>query len=143
MTHAPVRCLLPGLVMLMLPATVAAQLPERPYYGPYSVYGPGLTHTPRADYLGPLAVRPFATTTIGIQTSVRVPEDSTVVVGGLNSFREGRNEFGTPVLGKVPIVGRPFRNVGYGYAIQRSTVTARARVIDLAEMDARILQGGR
>lgn len=120
------------LVVALAPAFASAQ--DRPYYGPYSVYGPGLTYIQRPT------VSPFSTTTIGVQTSVLVPDGGTALVAGYSTYREGRNEFGTPVLGKIPIAGRPFRNVGYGYAIQSSTVTVRVRVIDLREEEARLLQ---
>jgi hypothetical protein len=137
------RAVLAVALVTLGPAVAGAQTADRPYYGPYSVYGPGLSYTQRPGYTGPLASRPFATTTLGIQTSVSVPDGGTALLGGFRSFREGRNEFGTPVLGKVPYLGPPFRGTGYGYAIQSSTATIRARVIDLAEMDARILQSGR
>ena len=61
MTCYLVRGVLPGLLVLLLPAFASAQLPERPYYGPYSVYGPGLTYAPRSDYTALAAVVLFAT----------------------------------------------------------------------------------
>ena len=49
-----------------------------------------------------------------IQTTVSVPDGGTVLLGGLKTLSEGRNEFGPPVLSKIPYIDRLFKNVGYG-----------------------------
>ena len=36
------------------------------------------------------------------------------LLGGIKRLREGRNEFGVPLLSKVPYIDRLFRNVGIG-----------------------------
>jgi Flp pilus assembly secretin CpaC len=130
--HAAV---LAAVVVAIFPAVASAQAPDRSYYGPYSVYGPGLTYVQRS------AVSPLSTTLLRAQTTVSVPDRGTALVAGSSSFREGRNEFSTPVLGKVPLAGRPLRSTGYGYSLQGSRVTVSVRIIDLAAEDARILQG--
>ena len=43
-----------------------------------------------------------------------VPDGGTVLLGGLKPLSEGRNEFGPPVLSKIPYINRLFKNVGYG-----------------------------
>jgi type II secretory pathway component GspD/PulD (secretin) len=53
-------------------------------------------------------------TFVNIQTTVSVPDGGTVLIGGLKLMNEGRNEFGTPILSKVPWLNRLFKNVGYG-----------------------------
>jgi len=45
---------------------------------------------------------------------VAVPDGGTVLLGGLKRLSEGRNEFGPPVLSKIPYLDRLFKNVGYG-----------------------------
>ncbi len=51
---------------------------------------------------------------IDTQTVVVVPDGGTVVMGGLKYMTEGRNEYGPPVLSKIPYVNRLFKNVAYG-----------------------------
>ena len=51
---------------------------------------------------------------IDTQTVVVVPDGGTVVMGGLKYMTEGRNEYGPPVLSKVPYLNRLFKNVAYG-----------------------------
>jgi general secretion pathway protein D len=51
---------------------------------------------------------------ISVSTTVSVPDGGTVLMGGIKRLQEGRNEFGVPLLSKVPYVDRLFRNVGIG-----------------------------
>jgi general secretion pathway protein D len=51
---------------------------------------------------------------ISVATTVSVPDGGTVLLGGIKRLREGRNEFGVPLLSKVPYIDRLFRNVGIG-----------------------------
>lgn len=51
---------------------------------------------------------------ISVSTTVSVPDGGTVLLGGIKRLREGRNEFGVPLLGKLPYIDRLFRNVGIG-----------------------------
>ena len=103
-----------------------------PYYGPYSVYGPGLTYRQPSFYYGPLRLSSFA-----VQTSVSVPDGGSALVGGYSSFREGRNEFGSPVLGKTPIGSRLGGNRGYGRTVTSQRISVGVRIISLAEEEAR------
>jgi hypothetical protein len=129
-----------------------AQSPSRGssgYYGPYSVYGPGLTYKQPSGYYGPYATRgPGLTvrqsavsvptfTTLSATTSVVVPDGGEALVAGYSSVREGRNEFGVPVLGKVPYLDRGYRNVGAGHDVRRTTLSVRVRIINLAEEEER------
>jgi type II secretory pathway component GspD/PulD (secretin) len=130
------RTILPVLAALLSAGFLAAPARAQSagssgYYGPYSVYGPGLTYRQPTTYTGPYS------TSVRIQTTVTVPDRGEVLLGGLSSFSEGRNEFGAPVLGKTPYLGRAFRNVGYGRDVRRTTVSVRVRVIDLAEEEER------
>ncbi|MCA9233824.1 MAG: hypothetical protein KDA44_00020, partial [Planctomycetales bacterium] len=51
---------------------------------------------------------------ISVSTTVSVPDGGTVLLGGIKRLREGRNEFGVPLLSKLPYIDRLFRNVGIG-----------------------------
>jgi hypothetical protein len=101
------------------------------YTGPYSVYGPGLTYRQPSYSAGPL------TTSVRASTTVLVPDGGEALVAGYSTLREGRNEFGVPVLGKMPYVNRGVNNVGAGRSIGRTTVSVRVRVINLAEEEER------
>src|SRR5262245_54551688 len=59
------------LLAVQAPAGASAQAPDRSYYGPYSVYGPGLTYVQRP------AVSPISSTFLRAQTSVSVPDGGT------------------------------------------------------------------
>jgi hypothetical protein len=101
------------------------------YYGPYSAYGPGLTYRAPASFSRPTF------TSLRAQTSVVVPDGGEALMAGYGSLSEGRNEYGVPGLGKSPYAGRAFNNVGSGRGISRTTVSARIRVINLAEEEER------
>jgi type II secretory pathway component GspD/PulD (secretin) len=77
------------------------------------------------------------TTRIGIQTTVTVPDRGQVLLGGYSRVSEGRNEFGTPGLGKVPYLGRGFGNVGYGREVKTGQVIVGVRIINLYEEEER------
>jgi type II secretory pathway component GspD/PulD (secretin) len=66
---------------------------------------------------------------IDVQTTVMVPDGGTVVLGGLKALSEGRNEFGPPVLSKVPYLNRLFRNVGYGRTTSNLMMLVTPRII--------------
>jgi type II secretory pathway component GspD/PulD (secretin) len=68
-------------------------------------------------------------TTVQIQTTVSVPDGGTVLLGGLKLLNEGRNEFGPPVLGKIPYLDRLFRNVGYGKDTSSLLLMVTPRII--------------
>jgi hypothetical protein len=119
-----------GLAMILTDAA-RAQAPRSVsgrdyYYGPYSVYGAGLTWTPL------LTAR-----TTSLATSVRVPDGGTARVGGYATSSQGRNEFG---LGGL---GRPVRNVGVGGTSSGTSILVRPRIISLYEEEQRLLDGTR
>ena len=68
-------------------------------------------------------------TTITVNTTVMVPDGGTVLLGGLKTLSEGRNEFGPPVLSKIPYINRLFRNVGYGRDAQSLMMMVTPRII--------------
>lgn len=66
---------------------------------------------------------------ITVSTTVSVPDGGTVVLGGLKTLNEGRNEFGPPILSKIPYLNRLFRNTGYGRDAQNMLIMVTPRII--------------
>ncbi len=75
--------------------------------------------------------------TIRIEKKLTIPDGGTVVLGGLKKVVEVRNEYGPPVLSKVPYVSRMFKNVGYGRENQLLYVLVTPRVIVPEEEERR------
>ena len=72
-----------------------------------------------------------------VQTTVVVPDGGTVLLGGLKRLSEGRNEFGPPVLSKIPYINRLFKNVGYGREVQNFMMMVTPRIIINEEEEIR------
>lgn len=68
-------------------------------------------------------------TQITLSTTVNVPDGGTVLLGGLKTLNEGRNEFGPPILSKIPYLNRLFKNVGYGREAQSLMIMVTPRII--------------
>ena len=68
-------------------------------------------------------------TTINVETTVNVPDGGTVLLGGLKTLVRGRNEFGPPILSKIPYINRLFKNVGYGREAQSLMIMVTPRII--------------
>jgi type II secretory pathway component GspD/PulD (secretin)/tetratricopeptide (TPR) repeat protein len=75
--------------------------------------------------------------TVQIQTTVSIPDGGTVILGGLKTLSEGRNEFGPPVLSKLPYVNRLFKNVGYGREAESLLLMVTPRIIINSEEEER------
>lgn len=75
--------------------------------------------------------------TVTIQTTVSIPDGGTVILGGLKTLSEGRNEFGPPVLSKLPYINRLFKNVGYGREAQSLLLMVTPRIIINQEEEER------
>jgi type II secretory pathway component GspD/PulD (secretin) len=67
--------------------------------------------------------------TVGVLTTVNVPDGGTVLLGGLKRLSEGRNEFGPPILSKIPYIDRLFKNVGYGREAESLMMMVTPRII--------------
>ena len=74
--------------------------------------------------------------TISVQTTVVVPDGGTVVMGGLKTMSEGRNEFGPPVLSNVPYLNRLFKNTGVGRETRHLMIMVTPRIIITSEEEA-------
>jgi type II secretory pathway component GspD/PulD (secretin) len=75
-------------------------------------------------------------TTISVNTTVVVPDGGTVVLGGLKTMSEGRNEFGPPVLSQVPYLNRLFKNTGVGRETRHLMLMVTPRIIITTEEEA-------
>jgi type II secretory pathway component GspD/PulD (secretin) len=78
-------------------------------------------------------------TQINLQTTVNVPDGGTVLLGGLKTMAEGRNEFGPPVLSKIPYINRLFRNQAFGREAQSIMIMVTPRIIINEEIEGEIL----
>jgi type II secretory pathway component GspD/PulD (secretin) len=76
-------------------------------------------------------------TTVSVNTTVAVPDGGTVLMGGLKRLAENRNEYGPPVLSKIPWVNRLFKNVGYGRSAESLLIMVTPRIIIQAEEEER------
>jgi Flp pilus assembly secretin CpaC len=82
---------------------------------------------------------------ISVQTTVAVPDGGTVVLGGLKTLAEGRNEFGPPVLSQIPYINRLFRNQGIGRETRHIMIMVTPRIIIQSEEEFNqtgIISGG-
>ncbi len=72
-------------------------------------------------------------TSLDIQTTVVCPDGGTVLLGGLKTLRESRNEFGPPFLSKIPYLNRLFKNVGVGRDTRHIMIMVTPRIIITSE----------
>jgi type II secretory pathway component GspD/PulD (secretin) len=70
-----------------------------------------------------------AFTSLNIQTTVICPDGGTVLLGGLKTLKEGRNEFGPPFLSNIPYLNRLFKNVGIGRETTHIMIMVTPRII--------------
>jgi type II secretory pathway component GspD/PulD (secretin) len=78
---------------------------------------------------------------IMVMTTVNVPDGGTVLIGGLKRLSEGRNEFGPPILSKIPYLNRLFKNVGYGRETESLLMMVTPRIIINEEEEQRQVLG--
>ena len=75
---------------------------------------------------------------VNVSTTVSVPDGGTVLLGGIKRLKEGRNEFGVPLLNKLPYVSRLFKNVGIGRETQSLMMMVTPRIIIQEEEEERL-----
>ncbi len=76
---------------------------------------------------------------VAVSTTVNVPDGGTVLLGGVKRLSEGRNEFGVPILSKVPYINRLFRNVGIGRTTNSLMMMVTPRIIIQEEEEENLL----
>ncbi|MBI3837715.1 MAG: general secretion pathway protein GspD [Planctomycetia bacterium] len=75
---------------------------------------------------------------VSVNTTVSVPDGGTVLLGGIKRLSEGRNEFGVPILSKLPYINRLFKNVGIGRETQSLMMMVTPRIIIQEEEEERL-----
>jgi type II secretory pathway component GspD/PulD (secretin) len=75
--------------------------------------------------------------TITVNTTVTVPDGGTVLMGGLKIMSEGRNEYGAPILSKIPYLNRLFKNTSFGRDARSLMIMVTPRIIIQAEEEER------
>jgi hypothetical protein len=76
-------------------------------------------------------------TTQNIEKTVNVPDGGTVLMGGFKRQSESRNEFGPPILSKIPYINRLFKNVGYSRETETMLIMLTPRIIINEEDETR------
>ncbi len=74
-----------------------------------------------------------------VTTTVSVPDGGTVLLGGIKRLREGRNEFGVPILSKIPYINRLFKNVGLGRTTDSLMLMVTPRIIIQEEEEEKLV----
>ncbi|MFM7205097.1 MAG: hypothetical protein ACKO4T_00290 [Planctomycetaceae bacterium] len=77
-----------------------------------------------------------------VTTTVSVPDGGTVLLGGIKRLREGRNEFGVPILSKIPYINRLFKNVGLGRTTDSLMLMVTPRIIIQEEEEEKLMGQG-
>jgi len=75
---------------------------------------------------------------VTVTTTVSVPDGGTVLLGGIKRLSEGRNEFGVPLLSKLPYINRLFKNVGIGRETSSLMMMVTPRIIIQEEEEDRL-----
>ncbi len=75
---------------------------------------------------------------VSVVTTVSVPDGGTVLLGGIKRLNEGRNEFGVPLLSKVPYINRLFKNVAIGRETESLMMMVTPRIIIQEEEEERL-----
>jgi general secretion pathway protein D len=75
---------------------------------------------------------------ISVVTTVSVPDGGTVLLGGIKRLSEGRNEFGVPLLSKLPYINRLFKNVAIGRETDSLMMMVTPRIIIQEEEEERL-----
>lgn len=79
----------------------------------------------------------------GAGTTVNVPDRGQVLLGSVKRSSTGSVSRGVPLLGNLPVLGRPFKNRAIGKSNSASTLSATVQIYDLHEMDKALLEKAR
>jgi len=78
--------------------------------------------------------------TFAVSTTVTCPDGGTVLLGGIKRLSEARNEYGTPILNKIPYLQRLFANTSIGRDTQSIMIMVTPRIIIQEEEEQFILR---
>ena len=76
-------------------------------------------------------------TTLALERTLKVPDGHTAVLSGWTQEREGRNEYGPPILTKLPYISRLFKNTAYGRDAESLLIMVTPRIIINEEEELR------
>ncbi|MGO8689719.1 MAG: hypothetical protein ACLQLG_08785 [Thermoguttaceae bacterium] len=66
---------------------------------------------------------------VTVTTTVSVPDGGTVLLGGIKRLSEDREEFGVPILDKIPYINRLFKNTAIGRDTSSLMMMVTPRII--------------
>jgi general secretion pathway protein D len=75
---------------------------------------------------------------VTVTTTVSVPDGGTVLLGGIKRLSEDREEYGVPILNKIPYLNRLFNNVGVGRSTSSLMMMVTPRIIIQEEEEERL-----
>lgn len=75
---------------------------------------------------------------VTVTTTVSVPDGGTILLGGIKRLSEGRNEYGTPILNKLPYINRLFKNTSIGRETQSLMMMVTPRIIIQEEEEEKL-----
>jgi general secretion pathway protein D len=75
---------------------------------------------------------------VTVTTTVSVPDGGTVLLGGVKRLSEDREEFGVPILDKIPYLNRLFKNVGIGRSTSSLLLMVTPRIIIQEEEEEKL-----
>ncbi|MCL2119736.1 MAG: type II and III secretion system protein, partial [Planctomycetaceae bacterium] len=81
-----------------------------------------------APVIGGVVMQPM-TTTFSVMTSVSVPDGGTILMGGVKRLKEGRKEYGIPMVNKIPYLKRLFSNTAVGRETQSMMLMVTPHII--------------
>ncbi len=81
-------------------------------------------------------------TFFNIRTAVSVPDGGSMHLGGIRRGASATSRRGVPILANSPLLNRGFANRGIGSNVSGGLATAQVQIIDMKEMEARVIQDG-
>jgi general secretion pathway protein D len=83
----------------------------------------------RTDFGAPVAAGPPDTLASTVDTIVTVPNNKTIILGGLLKLKQGKGGSKVPLLGDIPLVGGLFRNTNNSVDDSKLYVFVRANIL--------------
>ena len=75
---------------------------------------------------------------VTVTTTVSVPDGGTVLLGGIKRLSEARNEYGVPILDKIPYLNRLFKNTSIGRDTSSLMMMVTPRIIIQEEEEEKL-----
>jgi hypothetical protein len=75
---------------------------------------------------------------VKLEKTLKLADGATAMLTGWTQQREVRNEFGPPVLSKIPYVNRMFKNVSYGKETEHTFVLVTPRIVVNKEQEGAV-----